>query len=372
MNKFIVCSIIFATILLVGCNDAIIRTSYKPPSYSTIVSKKIDISQIKKVSWRQVPGWQSDSMIGAVHALHQNCLRLGLKIEWYKTCMVVNELSELDANSVRALLEANFMPYEFTNNEGPYGLVTGYYEPSLHGSHVRSDKYKYPLYRWPFFYHTNTLLPSRANLKCDGILNGNELVWIDDQINAFFLQVQGSGQVLFEDGSVMYISFDGTNNQPYHSIGKWLIDHGEVKPSQATMQGIKAWAHANPARIDMLLNINPRFVFFKEIRTEKRKSHCNTDGPIGAFGVHLTPKRSIAVDPLFIPLGTAVFLQTTYPETTTPMNRLVFAQDIGSEIKGRLRVDYFWGFGEDAANQAGKMKQVSRMWLLLPKDNTDG
>ncbi|MDU0810893.1 MAG: MltA domain-containing protein [Burkholderia sp.] len=353
--------------MLVGCSNSTTRINYKPSSSSTIVSRQVDISRIKKVSWKELPGWKNDSMIGAMHALRQNCLRLAGELGWHNTCVALNELDELDANSIRDLLEANFIPYQFTNIDGSTdGLITGYYEPSLRGSRVRRGKYQYPLYHWPCIYRSGMILPSRAKLKRDGVLNGNELVWVDNPINAFFLQVQGSGRILFDDGSIMRIGFDGTNNQPYRSIGKWLIDHGEVKPSQATMQGIIAWARANQERVDTLLEINPRFVFFKEIPTEKEKLSY-IDGPFGALGVHLTPKRSIAVDPSSIPLGTAIFLQTTYPETTTPMNSLVFAQDIGSAIKGDLRVDYFWGLGEDAANQAGRMKQIGRMWLLLPK-----
>ena len=159
-------------------------------------------------------------------------------------------------------------------------------------------------------------LPARAQLERSGVLNGNELVWVDDPIEAFFLQVQGSGRVVMEDGSVMRVGFGGTNNQPYKSIGRWLLDRGELTPAQATMQGIKAWATRESdarrcvARYESALCVFPRdAVRAKRVRERRR------DGPIGALGVPLTPERSIAVDPSSIPLGTPVFLQTTRPLT---------------------------------------------------------
>jgi membrane-bound lytic murein transglycosylase A len=222
------------------------------------------------------------------------------------------------------------------------------------------------LYRWPYRFKPGAALPARAQLESSGALNGNELVWVDDPIEAFFLQIQGSGQVVMEDGTTMRVGFGGTNNQPYKSIGRELLDRRELTPAQATMQGIKAWAKANPSRVDALLDVNPRFVFFREMPGAETLAAGVGTGPVGALGVPLTPERSIAVDPSSIPLGTPVFLQTTRPLSNSPMNRLVFAQDTGSAIKGGVRADYFWGLGDDAGDLAGRMKQAGRMWLLLP------
>ena len=177
------------------------------------------------------------------------------------------------------------------------------------------------------------------------------------------MQIQGSGRILLEDGSVMRVSFGGTNNQPYKSIGTWLIEHRELSAAQASMQGIRAWARANPGRVDSLLEVNPRFVFFKE---SMPVAAGDADGPVGALGVPLTPERSIAVDPSAIPLGLPVFLATTRPLTNEPLNQLVFAQDVGSAIKGGVRADFFWGLGDAAGDLAGKMKQAGRMWVLKP------
>ncbi len=292
---------------------------------------------------------------------------MGREANWRRACAAAAQLDDLDVAGTRTFFETYFTPFQLANSDGTLdGLVTGYYEPLLRGARTRRGPYQYPLYRWPAGSRPGTALPPRAELERSGVLAGNELVWVDDPIEAFFLQVQGSGRIALDDGTVMRVGFGGSNNQPYRSIGKWLLDHGELTPVQATMQGIKAWARANPTRVDALLDTNPRFVFFREMPLADPALGSVDVGPIGALGVPLTPQRSIAVDPAWIPLGSAVFLQTTRPFTNTPMNRLVFAQDTGTAIKGGVRADYFWGLGDEAGDLAGKMKQVGRMWLLLP------
>jgi membrane-bound lytic murein transglycosylase A len=355
-------------VMLASCGGGgAVRPSVSPPTGAAIIPGQIAATRLTAVAWQQVPGWQDDSLIGATAALRQNCLRLARQPNWARACAAASQIDDLDVTSARAFFEAYFTPFQLANNDGTLdGLVTGYYEPLLRGSRTRHGVYQTALYRWPSGYRAGAPLPSRAQLERSGVLNGNELVWVDDPIEAFFLQVQGSGRVVMEDGSVMRVGFGGTNNQPYKSIGRWLLDRGELTPAQATMQGIKAWARANPTRVDALLDTNPRFVFFREMPSGEGTPSGGADGPIGALGVPLTPERSIAVDPSSIPLGTPVFLQTTRPLTNSPMNRLVFAQDTGSAIKGGVRADYFWGLGDDAGDLAGKMKQGGRMWLLLP------
>ncbi|WP_175983112.1 MULTISPECIES: murein transglycosylase A [Caballeronia] len=359
---------IATAVLLASCGGG----NYVKPGPATatgtpIITGQRAASRLTAVSWQQVPGWQDDSLIGATAALRQNCNRLSRQANWQKACAAAERLDDLDMSAARSFFEAYFTPFQLANTDGTLdGLVTGYYEPLLRGSRTRHGIYQYALYRWPYRYKPGSALPARAQLERSGALNGNELVWVDDPIEAFFLQVQGSGRVVMEDGSVMRVGFGGTNNQPYRSIGKELLDRGELTPAQATMQGIKAWAKANPARVDALLDVNPRFVFFREMPANETVSASLGDGPVGALGVPLTPERSIAVDPSAIPLGTPVFLQTTRPLSNQPMNRLVFAQDTGSAIKGGVRADYFWGLGDDAGDLAGRMKQGGRMWLLLP------
>lgn len=362
-------AVLFAVLLAACGGGSAVRPSASGPSGAALISGQLAAARLTPVAWQEVPGWQDDSLIGAAAALRQNCLRVAQQRNWQRACAAAAQLDDLDIAGARSFFETYFTPFQFANGDGTLeGLVTGYYEPLLHGARTRRGPYQYPLYRWPAGYRAGAALPPRAQLERSGVLDGNELVWVDDPIEAFFLQVQGSGRIVLDDGGVMRVGFGGTNNQPYNSIGRWLLDHGEITPAQATMQGIKAWARANPTRVAVLLDTNPRFVFFRAMpSTEPALALSETaDGPIGALGVPLTPERSIAVDPASIPLGTPVFLQTTRPLTNAPMNRLVFAQDTGSAIKGGVRADYFWGLGDDAGELAGKMKQAGRMWLLLP------
>ncbi|PTB18317.1 transglycosylase [Trinickia symbiotica] len=359
---------VLLAMLLAACGGpTVVRPTASPAGSAAGTLGQLPTGRLTPVSWQQVPGWDDDSLIGATAALRENCLRVGREPSWRRACTAAAQLDDLDVTGARTFFETYFTPFQLANGDGTLdGLVTGYYEPLLHGSRTRRGPYQYPLYRWPAGFRAGTTLPARAQLERSGALAGSELVWVDDPIEAFFLQVQGSGRIVLDDGTVMRVGFGGSNNQPYRSIGRWLLDHGELTPAQATMQGIKAWARANPARVDALLDTNPRFVFFREMPSADPALGSTDVGPIGALGVPLTPQRSIAVDPSWIPLGTPVFLQTTRPFTNTPMNRLVFAQDTGTAIKGGVRADYFWGLGDEAGDLAGKMKQVGRMWLLLP------
>ncbi|VVE38166.1 Membrane-bound lytic murein transglycosylase A [Pandoraea terrae] len=322
---------------------------------------------MQAVNWSQVDGWQDDTLIGTRLALQQTCVKLGRQANWQRACSAADQLDDLDPAAMRQFFEQYFTPFQIANSDGTQsGLITGYYEPLLHGSRVRSGKYQTPLYRWPTGRKAGSL-PARAELNRSGMLRGNELAYVDDPIEAFFLQVQGSGQIEMEDGTVMRVGYAGNNDQPYKSIGRWLIDRGELTPSQATMQGIRAWARANPSRVDALLEVNPRFVFFREMPNHGARG---VEGPVGALGVPLTAERSIAVDPTSVPLGSPVFLSTTRPpygaQANGALNRLVFAQDTGSAIKGGVRADYFWGLGDDAGDLAGRMRQSGKMWVLLP------
>jgi len=160
------------------------------------------------------------------------------------------------------------------------------------------------------------------------------------------------------DGRALRVGFAGSNGRPFYAIGRALIDEGVVSRERASMQAIRDWMRANPARANEIMHRNERFIFFRLIEGE---------GPIGAQGVPLTPARSLAVDPAFLPLGVPLWLDTTWPASEKPLRRLMVAQDTGSAIKGPVRGDFFWGSGEPALEQAGRMKQTGRYWLLLPK-----
>lgn len=186
------------------------------------------------------------------------------------------------------------------------------------------------------------------------------VAWVSNAIDLFFMQVQGSGQVALSDGSRIRLGYADQNGHPYRSIGRWLIDQGEITIEQASMQGIKEWARLNPQRLNELLNQNPSMVFFRELPLTGK-------GPLGAMGIPLTPERSLAVDPRYIPLGAPVWLVTTRPNSDQSLARLMLAQDTGGAIRGAVRGDYYWGSGTDAGNVAGKMRQTGRLWVLMPK-----
>jgi membrane-bound lytic murein transglycosylase A len=227
--------------------------------------------------------------------------------------------------------------------------------PELAGQRVRgrlqpSDKGMLVVPYWP-----------RAEMT-EERLRGAELVWVDDPIEAFFLQVQGSGRVRFGDGSMIRVGYADTNGHPYRSIGRVLVDRGELALEQASMQGITAWARANPQRVAELLNQNPSYVFFRELPLGDPSA-----GPVGALGVPLTPGYSVAVDPRFIPLGAPVVISSEHPASGAPLRRLMLAQDTGGAIRGPLRFDFFWGFGADAAAPAGRQRHDVQAWLLVPR-----
>jgi membrane-bound lytic murein transglycosylase A len=210
----------------------------------------------------------------------------------------------------------------------------------------------------------NKVIPyyTRAELQSEE-LEGLEICWVDDPVDAFFLQVQGSGRVFLNDTKeTIRVAFADQNGYPYKSIGRYLIDQGELTLDRASAQGIKNWIAQHPKRKDEVLNANPSYIFFKE-----EKIADPYIGPKGALGVPLSEERSLAIDPTFIPLGVPVFINTTEPNSNKPLNRLMMAQDTGGAIRGAVRADFFWGFGKQAGDKAGRMKQQGSIWLLWPK-----
>jgi membrane-bound lytic murein transglycosylase A len=193
-------------------------------------------------------------------------------------------------------------------------------------------------------------------------------VWVENAVEAFFLEIQGSGRVVLADGSVLRVGYADQNGHPYRSIGRVLVDRGELPLERASMQGIRDWGRRNPDKLPALLNENPSVVFFREVPPAPPGSlEAAIDGPFGTLGVPLLRERTIAVDARSIPLGAPVFLATTHPLSSRPLRRLVMAQDTGGAIRGAVRADYFWGFGDAAGREAGRMRQEGRMWLLWPK-----
>jgi membrane-bound lytic murein transglycosylase A len=334
-----------------------------------------------------LPGWQDDQLVDAWPAYVISCKAMRNRAHWSDTCSQAATVPPGDAAAIRSHFETLFRPYRMTNPDASTtGLVTGYYEPLLRGSLRKHASFLHPLYAPPddlIVVDLSQVAPETKNLRLRGrlegrrlvpyhsrsdierglpALQGKELVWVDDAIEAFFLQIQGSGRVQLEDGRMMRIGYADQNGHPYKSIGRYLIDQGQLQPGEASMQGIQAWARANPDRLTPLLDQNPSYVFFRTLDTQ-------SEGPIGAQGVPLTAERSVAVDPRFIPLGAPVWLATTRPNSSTPLRRLVLAQDTGGAIRGPVRADFFWGFGPAAGQEAGRMKQQGEMWVLLPRSH---
>ncbi len=387
-----------ALLLLAGCT----QLPLKPTSNNTVSTAgtstctpckdaepaKPAEPPLQAAQYSDLPGWSGDDLLPSFQAFVSQCTSLQRQALWRNTCSSARALAESspDSNALRTWFEVQLRPWQLVNPDGARdGLVTGYYEPILQGSRTRSATYNTPVFGVPddlIVVDLGDLYPELKHMRLRGRLEGRKLIpyysradwsqqesrykpllWVDDPIDFFFMQIQGSGQIELEDGSRLRLNYADQNGHPYRSIGRWLIDKGELKAEQASMQGIKQWARANPKRLQELLNTNPSLVFFRELKAEG-------SGPQGAMGLPLTPERSIAIDPRTTPLGAPVWLSTTLPNSEQPLQRLMLAQDTGGAIRGPVRADFYWGSGSAAGNQAGKMKQSGRMWVLLPREHT--
>jgi membrane-bound lytic murein transglycosylase A len=343
----------------------------------------------ERASWPQLPGWGADSLQEAWTAFLSSCRALRFRVEWKPPCDAALAITDESLGALRQYFEQYFEPYQILKVPSPIredtGLITGYYEPLLMGARTPSAEFATPLYAPPpdllivdlaSLYpelkgktvrgrlEGNRVLPyyTRAELPTDPGLQGKEIVWINSALDAFLLEVQGSGRVQLPNGEVIRLQYADQNGQPFRSIGRHLVEKGELTTEQATMPGIRAWLVAHPERLQEVLNANPSVVFFNETPLGDPNV-----GPKGAQGIPLTPGRSIAVDPAIVPLGAPVFLSTTQPASDAPLQRLVIAQDTGGAINGAPRADFFWGTGPEAGELAGKMRQTGSMWLLWPR-----
>lgn len=355
-----------------------------PAEKPTIIAAPKPEPELAQIAFSQLPGWNDEDHASALKAFVTSCDAIGGREHWRDICLAARKISTASVPAARRFFETNFQAYRALNADGSdEGLITGYYEPLLNGSRKPNARYKFPLYAVPddlLVIDLAELHPELKGMRLRGRLDGrrvipyftrgeidrNEpfasakvLLWVDDPIDLFFLQVQGSGQVHLNTGERVRIGYADQNGHPYRSIGRYLIDRGELTLEQASMQGIKAWAKQNPARLAELLSHNASYVFFRELPG-------NLPGPLGALGVPVMAGRSIAVDPRYIPLGAPVYLATTWPNSKRALQRLMMAHDTGGAIRGGVRADYYWGFGEQAGAQAGRMRQMGRMWVLLP------
>ena len=308
---------------------------------------------------RALPGWRADDLAGMRDALTRQCARPRPPAPWPALC---RELPATDP-ALATWIDARFLARPLTGADGdPVGLITGYHEPERRGSRTRESATQVPLYQRPSAQVLGER-PSRTRIESTGLLRGSELVWLDDPVEAFFLQVQGSGRVRLRDGSVLRVGYAGNNGLPYRAIGAVLVARGAMPVEDVNAGSIKAWLRANPGEATAVMRANPRYIFFRALPPAP-----SDVGPPGSLGVPLTPMRSVAVDPAKVPPGALLWLDSTDPIDGVPLRRLVVAQDTGAAIVGPVRADLFWGAGERAELGAGLMKQPGRLWLLTPRD----
>lgn len=365
-------------ILLASCAQLPAPCPCPPPSQPPTEAR------YEPVGFAALPGWGAAPLAAAVRAFVAGCARVAEGHAMRSACDAARQLPAGDEAAARAFFESTFAAYAVVAPDGAReGLVTGYYEPVLFASRQRNVLFTEPVYGVPEDLVVVDLAeqyPELRGMRLRGRLNGRRLqpyfsrgeiesrngafrapviAWVADPVDLFFLQIQGSGQLQLDSGERIRVGYADQNGHPYRSLGRLLVERGELTLEQASMQGIQAWAKANPQRLRDALNHNASYVFFRELPAAA--------GPIGAFGVPLEAGYSVAVDPKFVPLGAPVFLATTYPLSEQPLERLVMAQDTGGAIKGAVRADFFWGSGPEAGELAGRMRQPGSLWVLWPR-----
>jgi membrane-bound lytic murein transglycosylase A len=358
---------------------------------------------LRPVPVSALPGWNTDHQSRDLAALLRDCERLALLPadqllggqgiaavqggkagSWAGVCEDARAMTSADDIAARAFFERDFVAYQISSHGQNGMLFTGYYEPEVRGSRSRGGLYQTPLYGRPAdlvqidlgLFGTDlsgrhsagrlvdgTLqpYPDRARIEA-GALSGQEILWLADPVDAFFLQVQGAGRVRLPDGGVVRVAYAGQNGRPYTPIGKILADQQQIPPNQISMQAIRAWLTAHPDRARSVMDQNQDYVFFREVQDLRPQ-----DGPPGALNVALTPGRSAAIDRRFIPLATPIWIDTTDPLDHAPWQKLVQAEDLGAAIKGPLRADLFFGWGSLAEQRAGQAHQAGRAYVLLPR-----
>jgi len=365
-----------------ACSCADNQNGETPPPSSS--SRK---GTLRQSNWSELSGADEKALTNPMwQSLILGCVALRSDPIWTDLCDSAAAMPKESKPEHRlAFLQARFVPWQALGSEGQTeGLATGYYEPILRGSRKPDARYRFPLYGKPDDLLTidlesvvpelrgrrvrgrlegNRVIPyySRADIESEPpeSLKGREIVWIDDPVEVFFLHIQGSGRVELAEGGGMHVGYADQNGQPFRSVARLLIERGELSVAQATLQGMKAWAIAHPDRVNSFLQANPSYVFFRELPGD-------LPGPLGTLGTPLIGEGSVAVDARIIPLGVPVFVDTTYPLSQQALKRFAMAQDTGGAINGSVRIDFFWGLGDAALAQAGRMRQKLKLWALIP------
>ena len=386
-SRIITASIV--CLILVGCIGILLLTPKKADDRLTL----------KESTFHRLPGWRADAQKQALVPLQKSCKRInkkdaganfgigefaGTAAAWQDICRKLVASPPLTNIKARQFFKDHFTPYEVWGRKGRNGLFTGYYEPILRGSFKKHKPFLIPIYKRPDDLisinlgdfkkdlkgeilmgriEKNKIIPyyKRAEIE-NGILNQKkaEIVWVDNAIDAFFLHIQGSGQIQMDNGQVIRVGYAAKNGQPYTAIGREMVRQGALTKENVSMQSIRSWLEENPEKADSVMNLNTSYIFFHKLKE-------GSDGPLGAEGVPLTPCRSIAVDRKKIPYGVPIWLDADDPDWEDRLQRLMIAQDTGGAITGAVRGDFFWGSGKKAAHKAGLMKSKGRFWILLPK-----
>jgi len=331
-------------------------------------------TQLQKSSYSDLPNWENENYDEVLYSFMNNC-RAKISVEIYDSLCDKSQ----NIQDAKEFIESNLTPYiVHKKDEKKESILTGYYEPELRGSLTQSERYRYPIYATPkdlVIVDLSSIYPDLKNYRLRGRLEGNRLVpyysraelneqeinaavicYCDSKIDKFFLEVQGSGRVTLESGETIFIGFGNQNGHKYKSIGKYLVQSGEISKEDISLQSIREWFKLNPTRVDEVLNHNTSVVFFQ------KRDRAAT----GSLGLVLSPLRSIAVDRRYIPLGSML-----YVGAKDSYERVVFAQDTGGAIKGSVRADMFLGFGDKAGAVAGELKAPLKLWILLPKDKVE-
>lgn len=397
---------------------ALIVTHLRPPSQAPTIGvtpppRSETTAVYTPADVNALPGWKQDPIAQTLPALKRSCAQLA-NLEpdtvvgrdviarparaWQMACHSLDQLDQSDA-ALRAALARDFLVYRVgVSQASPSGTIndrgtfTGYYEANLKGSLTRGGAYQVPIYGkprnlvtiqledflpatspWPSGIPTSLVgrvidngdvrpYYTRAEIDAEGAIaaDADVLLWADDAVAVHILHIQGSGRVTLPDGQVMRIGFAGHNGRAFRGIGSILLEAGELKPGGASMIAVREWLAQHPAKAMDYMNRNTRYIFFRRLNPAE-----TADGPVGAQGVSLTPLRSLAVDPGFVPLGAPVWADTTDPDGNS-LQRLMVAQDVGAAITGAVRGDIFWGHGEDAFLKAGRMKSAGRYYIFVP------
>ena len=362
---------------------------------------------LSAVAFASLPGWAQDRPSQAVPGFIAGCRQMaaaaagqtlggqgealargGAPLQWQAACDAAAAVPPGDDAAARRFFESYFTPYAVADTTAPRrpALLTGYFDPEVEGSRAPGGRYRTPLLGRPNDLvqvdlgefsmdlkgrsvagrvQDGHLVPyyDRAAIEAAALARRRlELLWLADPVEAFMLQIQGSGRVDLPNGHVVRVTYAGQNGRPYVSIGRVLIERGDIPRNQVSMQSISAWLHAHPAEAAQVMNQNPSYVFFRELDGVRAD-----EGPPGALGVPLTPERSAAIDRAFIPLGAPLFIATTDPVSGRPLEKLMLAQDLGGAIRGPARADIFFGWGRAAEERAGRMRADGRIFLLLPR-----